>query len=105
MATPRKPASSVPARHRLSTPGVLPYGGDVAVAQSIADVHRENPWTGKCLACNDRSPCLERRYANAVLVHSGRETGHPRLAAGLTIVVGVGLGILLIAAGLVGFLW
>lgn len=82
---------------------LLPYGGDVAVAQSIADVHRENPWTGRCLACNEPSPCLERRYANEVLVHSGREAGHPRLATALTIVIG--LGMLLIAAGLVGFLW
>jgi hypothetical protein len=83
----------------------LPYAGDVAVAQSIADVHQENPWTGRCLACNEPSPCLERRYANAVLIHSGRETEHPRLAAGLTVVLGIGLGVLLIATGLAGFLW
>ena len=84
---------------------VLPYGGDVAVAQSIADIHRDNPWTGRCRACNEPSPCWERRYANTVLIHSGRETGHPRIAATLTITIGVGLGMLLLAVGVVGFMW
>lgn len=104
MAALRKRLAPAPGAHRLSTPGVLPYGGDVVVAQSIADIHRENPWTGRCLACNDHSPCLERRYANVVLVRSGRETGHHRLAAALIAVIGISLGILIIAAGLVGFL-
>ena len=104
MVALRKRLAPAQGAHRLSTPGVLPYGGDVAVAQSIADIHRENPWTGRCLACNDRSPCLERRYANIVLVRSGRETGHHRLAAALIAVIGISLGILIIAAGLVGFL-
>jgi hypothetical protein len=103
MAALRKRVS--PGAHQLSTPGVLPYGGDVAVAQSIADIHRENPWTGRCLACNDPSPCLERRYANAVLIHSGREPRRHRLTAALTVVIGASLGMLLIAVGLVGFLW
>jgi hypothetical protein len=91
----------VPTPHGHMT---LPYAGDVAVAQSIADVHRENPWTGRCLACNELSPCLERRYANVILIHSGRGTEQPRLAATLTAVIGVGLGMLVLAAGLVGFL-
>jgi hypothetical protein len=103
MVTVRRSASVGP-KYRLSTPAVLPYAGDVAVAQSIADVHRENPWTGRCLACNEPSPCLERRYANVVLIHSGRETEPPRLAATLTAVIGIALGMLVIAAGLVGFL-
>ena len=104
MVTVRKRASIASAAHLLSRPADLPYSGDVSVARSIADIHRENPWTGRCLGCNQPSPCLERRYANAVLVHSGRETEHPRLAAAVTAVVGVGLGMLVIAAGLFGFL-
>ena len=91
--------ATVPGERRL-----LRYGGDVSVARSIANVHRENPWTGRCLGCNQPSPCLERRYANAVLIYSGRETQHPRLTAALTLVVGIGLGMLVIAAGLFGFL-
>jgi hypothetical protein len=105
MVTVRNRTSAVPTGHPHGEPRVLPYGGDVAVAQSIADVHRDNPWTGRCRACNEPSPCHERRYANAVLVHSGRKTEPHRIAAALTVVVGVGLGILLIAAGIAGFLW
>jgi hypothetical protein len=77
----------------------------VAVAQSIADVHRENPWTGTCRVCNEPSPCHERRYANAVLVSSGRRSEDHRLAAALTVAVGITLGTLLIAAGIIGFTW
>ncbi|HEX2417144.1 MAG TPA: hypothetical protein VHJ83_03310 [Micromonosporaceae bacterium] len=105
MVTVRRQAPIVSAAHQWSRPAVLPYGGAVVVAQSIADVHRENPWTGRCLACNELSPCLERRYANVVLIHYGRETEHPRVAATLTAVIGVGLGMLLITAGLTGLLW
>jgi hypothetical protein len=38
-------------------------------------------------------------------VYSGRETEHPRVATALIIATGIGLGMLLIAAGLVGFMW
>ncbi|MGH3735200.1 MAG: hypothetical protein ACRDT6_06205 [Micromonosporaceae bacterium] len=80
---------------------VLPYGGDVAVARSIAEVHRRNPWTGRCRACRDRHPCLDRRDADTVL----GATDHARL--GLVVVVGtvvpVLIGVLLVAATAVGW--
>ncbi len=37
----------------------VPYGGDVAVARSIAAVHVRNPWTGRCRECY---PCPDRRF-------------------------------------------
>ena len=45
----------------------IPYGGDIAVARSIAAVHSRNPWTGRCRACRERYPCPDRQDADAVL--------------------------------------
>jgi hypothetical protein len=56
------------------------------------------------VACNDPHR-VWNGYADAVLIHSGRGTERRRLAAALTVVIGVSLGIPLIAADLVGFLW
>ncbi|HEX6074384.1 MAG TPA: hypothetical protein VFZ32_03855 [Micromonosporaceae bacterium] len=79
--------------------------GDVAVARSVADVHRDNPWAGRCRGCNEPSPCLERRYANAVLVHSGRPPGRPGVVTTLALATAVGFGMLLIAASALGLVW
>ncbi len=46
---------------------IVPYGGDVAVARSMAVVHVRNPWTGRCRACREVYPCPERVNAEAVL--------------------------------------
>ncbi len=53
---------------------VLPYGGDLVVARSIAKCHQRNPWTGRCRACKDPYPCRDRGDANTVLEHG---TTHP----------------------------
>jgi hypothetical protein len=105
MVTVRKQVSTVGPERQRREAQVLPYGGDVAVAQSIADVHRDNPWTGRCRACNEPFPCHERRYANTVLVYSGRRSERPELAPAVTAAVGIILGTLLIAAGIIGFMW
>ncbi|MGH3713202.1 MAG: hypothetical protein ACRDT4_07030 [Micromonosporaceae bacterium] len=78
---------------------VLPYGGDVAVAQSIADVHRRNPWTGRCRACRDRYPCRDRQDANAVL--GAADHARPSLVGIVGAVVPILLGVLLIAASMI----
>jgi hypothetical protein len=105
MVTVRKHLSTVDVEDRPRIPQVLPYGGDVAVAQSIADVHRDNPWSGRCRACDEPSPCRERRLANAVLVYSGRGSEPHRLITALIIATGITLGTLLIAAGVIGYMW
>lgn len=105
MVTVRKHLSTVDLEERPRGPRVLPYGGDVGVAQSIADVHRDNPWTGRCRACDEPFPCRERRYANTVLVYSGRRSEPHRLITTLIIATGITLGTLLIAAGIIGYMW
>lgn len=45
----------------------VPYGGDVAVARSIAEAHTRNPWTGRCRSCREAHPCPDRRDADEVL--------------------------------------
>jgi len=79
-------------------PAVLPFGGDVAMARSIAAAHQRTPWTGRCRACRDRHPCRDRQDANMVLAHPGPSRQRPAVAGLAVTVVPVLLGLLLIAA-------
>ena len=61
----------------------VPYGGDAAVARSIAAVHVRNPWTGRCRACLEVYPCPDRQDADAVLGPQPR----PQRLVGLVVVL------------------
>ncbi|MGH3734216.1 MAG: hypothetical protein ACRDT6_01100 [Micromonosporaceae bacterium] len=71
----------------------VPYGGDAAVARSIAAVHTRNPRKGRCRACRERYPCPDRRVADAVL---GTPPPPPRLAGLL-----LALALVVVATGLI----
>lgn len=48
---------------------ILPYGGDKAVARSIAEVHRPTRWPfmDRCTGCGGKWPCRDRCDAQVVL--------------------------------------
>lgn len=46
---------------------VLPYGGDKAVARTIAECHRRKPWTARCRGCGEPWPCRDRIDAERVI--------------------------------------
>ncbi|MQA25811.1 MAG: hypothetical protein GEU94_10095 [Micromonosporaceae bacterium] len=93
MSTPYQPAGQ-----RVA----IPYGGDAAVARSIAQVHRRNPWTGRCRACKDRYPCRDRQDACAVLGEVEPASRLPVLAGVVGTALPVILGLLLIAGSVSG---
>ncbi len=55
--------------HRTIENRLLPYGGDKAVAQSMAQCHRRRPWTARCVGCGECWPCRDRIDAERVLRH------------------------------------
>lgn len=48
---------------------ILPYGGDKAVARTIANSHPPSrwPWMDICGGCGEKYPCRDRRDADEVL--------------------------------------
>lgn len=84
---------------RPMPPAVVPYGGDLAVARSIAAVHVRNPWNARCRACRERYPCPDRRDADTVLGRRPVERRH--IALLLTVGLVAALTVALIAAAVI----
>ncbi|MGH2599112.1 MAG: hypothetical protein ACRDJ9_06965 [Dehalococcoidia bacterium] len=105
MASDQHVPDNVPGGMRVRCPAerrVLPYGGDVAVARSIAAAHPRNPWTGRCRSCGEAHPCKDRRDANDVLAHKRAE---PMAGERVTYEPAdwlIGIGIALCAVGVFG---
>lgn len=84
---------------------VVPYGGDVVVARSMAAVHVRNPWTGRCRGCREVYPCRDRMDAEVVLAGARRAESRCRRLRPWMLVLLLAAGTATIVAIVVAVAW